>query len=330
MKQIACAVFLLCSGLAGVNAQRDTPVWVNRPSAVFPDSLFVSASGSGQDRSRAESSALGSLTAYFKQSVVNTITLKDSERQENGRSSSSTEAFQTIEAVSALDSLIGAEIKAVWNDERQKLWYAVAVMEKAKCAPRYSEEINKALVEINDLIDISKGVSFETISKCRRAQESLDKAGVLVLVHSMLGGWNRQDELAALSARITAALDQAKSIPVDVRVLSGDRGGRIRSAFAGIFTSAGFRTGSRNSRYTLEVTMTLSEAPKTQFYNTRYGINAVLKDTLNDMELFTYTITNRESHTQSQAEADNRAYIGAERKIKAEFPEVLREYMESY
>jgi hypothetical protein len=116
---------------------------------------------------------------------------------------------------------------------------------------------------------------------------------------------------------------------VDVRVISGDRNERIRNAFAGAFTDTGFRIGNRNSRYTLEVTMVLSDAPKNQYYNTRYTVNASLKDTQNETELFAYNIATRASHTQSQDDADNRAYIEAERKIKAEFPGVLRGYLES-
>jgi hypothetical protein len=332
MKRIAAsAFFLLCIGLGFVNAQRNKPDWVDRPGALFPDSRFVSAVGSGQDRRRAETGALGGLTSYFKQSIINSITVRDSERQENGRSVSSVmEASQTIEAVSVLDSLIGAEIEDTWNDEKQKIWYAVAVMEKAKCAPRYSEEIDKTITEINNLIDVSAGVSFETISKCRQARRLADKADVLALVHSMLGARSRQPEISALSTRVAAALDQAKTIPVAVQVVSGDRDNRIRSAFAEIFANEGFRIGSRNSRYALEVTIVLSEAPKNQYYNTRYTLNAVLKDTQNDTELFSYNTTNRESHTQSQADADHRAYIGAERKIKTEFPEILEKYLEFY
>jgi hypothetical protein len=330
MKRITVFVFFLfCVALGLVNAQATKPVWVDKPGALFPDAFFVSAVGSGQDRRQAETGAIGSLASYFRQSVINSIMIRDSERQENGQSVSSvTEASQTIEAVSLMDSLIGVEIKDVWNDGRQKIWYALAVMDKAKCAPRYSEEIDKTVTEINNLIDVSEGVSFETISKCRQAQGLVDKADVLALVHSMLGGRSRQAEISALSIKVATTMDQAKAIPVDVRV-TGDRDGRIRSAFAGIFTGAGFRTGNRNSRYTLEVTMVLSEAPKNQYYNTRYTVNAVLKDTLNSTELFSYTIASRESHTQSQEDADNRVYIGAERKIKAEFPEVLREYLES-
>jgi hypothetical protein len=330
MKRIAVFVFFLFwVALGWVNAQGNKPVWVDKPSSFFPDVHFVSSVGTGQDRRQAEAGAVGSLASHFRQSVINSIMILDSERQENGRSvSSETESSQTIEAVSQLDSLIGVEIKDVWNDGRQKIWYALAVMDKAKCAPLYSEEIDKMVTGINNLIDVSEGVSLETISKCRQAQGLVDKADVLAFVHSMLGGRSRQAEISALSTRVSTTMDQAKAIPVDVRV-TGDRDGRIRSVFAGIFTDAGFKTGNRNSRYTLEVTMVLSEAPKNQYYNTRYTVNAILKDTLNGTELFSYTIASRESHTQSQADADNRVYIGAERKIKAEFPEVLGEYLES-
>jgi hypothetical protein len=202
-------------------------------------------------------------------------------------------------------------------------------MEKAKCAPRYAGEIDKTITEINNLIDVSEGVSFETISKCRQAQNLVDKADVLALVHSMLGGRSRVAEISGLSLTVDNTMNQAKAIPVDVRVVSGDRHERIRNAFAGVFTGEGFKTGGRNSRYILEVTMVLSAAPRNQFYNTRYTVNAVLKDTQNGTELFGYNTANRESHTQNQEEADNRAYIGAERKIKAEFSGVLREYLES-
>ncbi|MDR3172728.1 MAG: LPP20 family lipoprotein [Treponema sp.] len=331
MKRIVVfAFFLLCVGVGFVNAQAKKPKWVDSPGALFPDSLFVSAVGSGQDRRQAEASALGGITSYFRQSIVNSITIRDSERQENGRSVSSvTEASQTVQAVSVLDSLIGAEIKDAWNDERRKTWYAVAVMEKAKCAPRYSEEINKTIVEINNLIDVSAGVSFETISKCRQARRLVDHADVLALVHSMLGARSRQAEVSSLSTQVAAVMNQVAGIPVNVRVLSGDRDERIRSAFAGIFTNEGFKLGNQNSRYTLEVTMALAEAPQNKFYNTRYTLNGILKDTQSGMELFSYNISNRESHTQSQEEADSRAYLGAERKIKAEFPGFLREYLES-
>jgi hypothetical protein len=323
VKKFAPVVFLVCVGF--VHAQ-NRPPWVDRPSAVYPDRLYVSAVGSGQDRRRAEASALGTLVAYFKQSVTSTVTINDTERQVNGRSSSDSRMSLSIETEAALDVLIGAEIKNTWNDLRTGGWYAAAVMEKAKCKGLYSRELDKTIGEIHALIDISGGISFETTANCQKAQGILEKAGMYALILTMLDGPNRQAEVSRTGAEITGVLAEARAIPVDVQV-RGDVNGRIKAAFAGAFTAAGFRTGNRNSRFALEAAVTMTPAARNMYFNTRYTVDAVLRDTLTGAELFTYNTANRESHTASQADADNRAIIGAERKIAEEFPEILQEYL---
>ncbi|MDR1373673.1 MAG: LPP20 family lipoprotein [Treponema sp.] len=328
MKRIISVVFLLYIGFVCANAQNKPP-WVDRPSSVYPDRLFVSAVGGGRDRRQAETGALAALTAFFKQSVSSRINISESERQVNGHTTSSTSnTSQFIEAVAVLDTLIGTEIKNTWNDTRSGIWYAVAVMEKARCSELYTGELNKTISEINTLITISGGVSFEMISKCRAAQKLAAKADMYALVLSLLDGPNRQQEIAQLAAKIAAALNDAKAIPVDVRV-NGDTNGRIKAAFAGAFTSLGFRTGNRNSRFILEVMMAFTPAPRNIYFNTRYTVDAVLKDTQTGAELFSYNITDRESHSANQSDADNRALIGAERKITEEFPKILQEYLDS-
>jgi hypothetical protein len=327
VKKRVSFVFFAGIILAYAGAQ-EKPAWVDTPSAVYPQRLYVSAVGSGRDRRGAETAALGNLTSYFKQSISSEINIKDTERQANGRSVSESQMSQSIAAVSALDSLIGAEIKSAWNDAKTGSWFAVAVMEKAKCVRLYAGELDKAIDEINALIDISDGVSFETISRCQKAGIALGKADVDALLLSMLDGPDRRAEISQLGAAIRAAQDAARSIPVDVQV-KGDVNGRLRAAFAKIFTAAGFRTGERNSRFVLEVALTMEPATLGKYFNTRYTVNAVLKDTRTGTDLFTYSAANREAHPASQAEADNRAVIGAERKIAEEFPEALQEYLDS-
>jgi hypothetical protein len=328
MKRIVSLAFLLYIGFIHVSAQ-DKPSWVDMPSSVYPDRLFVSAVGGGRDRHQAETSALGTLTAFFRQSVSSKISMSESESQVNGRTTSSTlNASQSIEAVAALDTLIGAEVKNTWNDTRGGAWYAVAVMEKAQCGRLYISEINKTISEINTLIAVPDGVSFETISKCQAAQKLAAKADVYAMVLALLDGPDRQQEVSRLTARIAETMNNAKAIPVDVRV-SGDINGRIKAAFAGAFTAQGFRTGNRNSRFALEVTTAFMPAPQNRNFNTRYTVDAVLKDTQTGAELFTYNIADRESHPATQSDADNRALIGAERKITGEFPAVLQEYLDS-
>ncbi|MDR1444626.1 MAG: LPP20 family lipoprotein [Treponema sp.] len=324
MKKITFLFFMISTGF--VYAQTK-PAWTDNPSALYPDSRYVSAVGIGRDRRRAESAALGALAAYFKQSITSSITINDAEIQVNGGSASASFMSQSIEAVAALDTLIGAEIKNTWEDANGN-WYAAAVMEKAKCRGLYSAELDKAIDEIGVLIDTLYGVSFETIAKCKRAQGILGQAGVHAQILAMLDGPNRQGEVSRLALPVADVLAEARTIPVDVRV-TGDTGGRFRAAFAGAFTAAGFRTGNRNSRFALEAKVTMSPAPQNRFFNTRYTVDAVLKDTQTGAEIFTYNAANRESHVASQADADNRAVIGAERTIVEEFPKTLQEYLNS-
>ena len=322
----SCFIVVLFGVCLAVNAQ-NKPEWVDNPSAVYPQRLYVCAVGYGVGRQAAESNATGSLTASFKQSVTSRISITDTEREVNGRSVSGSSMSQSIEASAALDTLIGAEIKAVWNDTGNGLWYAAAVMDKAKCRELYAAELDKTAREIESLIDLSGGVTFESIARCKRARELAGSADVYALVLSMLDGPSRQDEVSHLVSQADTALNAAKAIPVDLRV-TGDVNGRVKAAFAGIFTAEGFKTGNRNSRYALEATLVTAPAPKTAYFNTRYTVDAVLKDTQTGVELFTYNAANRESHPASQEDADNRVIIGVQRKITAEFPAVLRGYLD--
>jgi hypothetical protein len=319
-------VFAVFFGIALAANAQSKPAWVDNPSAVYPERLYVSAVGYGADRQAAERNAIGSLTAFFKQSVSSKVSITDRETQVNGRSVLTSDMSQSIEASAALDNLIGAEVKSVWNDTKNRLWYAAAVMEKAKCRELYAAELNKALREINALIDTTGGITFETIARCKKAQSFVGDADVYALILALLDGPNRQGELSALLPKVNAALSEARAIPVDVRV-TGDVNGRVKAAFSGAFTAAGFKTGNRNSRYALEVTLSMSPAPKTMYFNTRYTIDAVLKDTQTGAELFTYNAANRESHPASQEDANNRVIIVVQRRISEEFPNILQEYL---
>jgi hypothetical protein len=304
------------------------PSWVDNPSAVYPERLYITAVGYGRDRQAAERSGIAALTAFFKQSVSSDISITDREIQVNGDSVSTSRMSQSITASSALDKLIGAEIKNTWNDTRNGLWYAMVVMEKAKCRGLYAGELDAVIREITGLIDLTEGVTFETIARCKKARELAGDADGYALILAFLDGPNRQGEVSRLIPRVNAALDEARAIPVDVRV-SGDINGRVRAAFAGAFTALGFKTGNRNSRYALEASLVAAPAAKTVYFNTRYTVTAVLKDTLTGAELFTYSASSRASHPASQEDADNRMIIEAPRKIANEFPEALQDYLDS-
>jgi len=323
---IFCFVFLTAAVFA--QGKNDKPAWVDNPSAVYPEALYMTETGGGKTRDQAENAAKGALVSYFSQSIESKVTIVDTDIQIGRNTIQSSTAKLSIEAQAALDKLMGVSIKATWNDTKKKTgWHALAVMEKAQGRENYTAELNKAVAEINLLTDVSKGISFDMISRCKTAKGILPRAEVYALILSMLNGPNRQNEIIQLAAKVDKTLNDARSIPVDVRV-TGDKDGRFRAAFVKPFTDRGFRTGNRNSRFALEVKVSFETAPKNQYYNTRYTVDAILTDTQTGAELLTYNAADRESHPTSQADADNRAIIGAERTIEKEFPGVLQEFLD--
>jgi len=315
---------LCCAGLVNLPAQT-RPAWAGA-LGVTVDDAAVSSVSAGGDQKTAENQALAQLTAYFKQSVSTRISLSASERQVNGASvGSTTEASQTIEAVSALDALMGAQTEA-WRDDRAKTWYARAALDKAEGRRSYAAELDKALAGIAALIDRGGGLTFESAGRCGKAAALVEQADMYALVLSMLDGPDRRAEVTAAAAAVREARQWAAALPVDVRV-TGDVNGRIKAAFAAAFAAAGYQTGGRSSRYVLTATLTLSPSSASNRAFASYVIDAALLDTESGAALFTYTLTGREGH-RDQAQANNRAVIVAEQKIAAGFPEALREYLE--
>ncbi|MDR2658783.1 MAG: LPP20 family lipoprotein [Spirochaetaceae bacterium] len=327
MKKLFIAFAFAAAALAPAAAQsKAKPAWVDKPYSAYPDTLYISAVSSAPERAVAEKAALGSLAASFKQFITNRITISDSERLLNGVSSSETNMSQFIESSSALDTLIRAEIKETWNDTKNKVWYALAVMDKRKCAALYNDELDKLIREIKVLIDVPDEPAPGTAARCKKALELAEKASLYALVLSRLDGGGRQNEVYPLISKTKALLDKAKNVAVYVRV-AGDVNDRVRSAFASVFSGEGFKIGGSNSRFVMDVTVSIEDAPKTMYFNARYTVTAVLTDTKTGSGILTYSISERESHPAGQKEANSRAITGAQRTIGKTFPPVLREYL---
>jgi hypothetical protein len=143
----------------------------------------------------------------------------------------------------------------------------------------------------------------------------------------MLDGPDRLGELGRLSKRIDDAQNEAKSVPVEIRV-TGDSDSRIEAAFAKAFTDQGFRTGASNSRYVLEFALKLERETGERDFSTTCIVDAILKDTRNGTNLFSYNLRHREGHPSSQATADSRALQRTAERVGNEFPGVLQNNME--
>jgi hypothetical protein len=306
------------------------PAWVDSPEAVYSRNAFVAGVGAGNDRPAAEQNALTALSSIFHQSLQadQTISTSYQEAVKNGAAADWTENTSVESAIktSTAMELAGAEIREVWTDG--KTFYAVAVMENERTARLYTQMIQDNQRIIDTLTDIPAADrnSMDSLARFQFAATIAEANRVFANVLSVIGapvtaGIKRPEDYRLEASNII------KTIPVSV-VVENDRDGRIRSAFASVLSSAGFRTGGNNSRYQLRARLSLSEVQLPNQTNkfVRYGIDGNFVDASTEQILFPYNAVGREGHV-SIPEAENRAVRAAESKIKGDYAEALSAYL---
>ncbi|MDR1375028.1 MAG: LPP20 family lipoprotein [Treponema sp.] len=330
------AALISCAGVQPREQQTAAgPEWVYAPDSAYPENRYISAVGYGTDRESAEKNALGSLVAIFGQSVAGeTMASYRYTEAVNGGLIDMREGSEIDSAVKTsftMDTLIGAEIKDRWFDEKVT-HYAIAVMDKMKSAMLYSDliESNQRVIQNLTAIPEADRYSFDAYAQYELAADIADANTVFVNVLSVLSPASasafrnelRQGDDYRLEARRVS-----QNIPVAVNV-ANDKNGRIRSAFAAVLSGEGFRTGGGDARYVLDVDLSMGEAELPQNPNkfVRYIIDANLRDMVSGAVLIPYSIEGREGHT-SLSEAEVRAYRVAEEKIRTSYGEALRGYL---
>jgi hypothetical protein len=317
---------------ATVNNSRTKPAWVDSVDSVYNRSQYVAAVGYASNRDMAEKNALASLTAIFGQSIkadqiiVNTY----QEAVKNGVTAGWTDniAMQnTINTSTSMDTLVGAEIKEVWFDSKST-YYAAAVMEKSRTTQLYNEMIKANQSVIDNLINMNQADknSLEGFSRYQFAAIVADinitYGNVLQVIGSPVpAGLIKGDNYRLEAQNIT------KAIPVGITVRN-DKAGRIQGAFAKALSDIGFRSGGNNSRYILDVNISVSpvDLPNNTNKFARIELGANLTDTSAKSVLLPYNFNSREGHATA-AEAENRAYSVAERKINEEYKDLLFTYL---
>jgi len=315
-----------------VNTGRNKPAWVDSVDSVYGRAQYVAAVGFAADRAMAEKNALVKIVSYFNQSVQadETITRTYQEAVRNGVSAGWTDnlaAQSTIRTSASMDTLVGAEVREVWFDSRST-YYAVAVMEKAKAAPLYTEMILANQNIIKNLVTMSPAEknSLEGFSRYQFAATIAD-------INIPYGNLLRQIDAAVPAGLVPGdeyrleAQNIVRAIPISVTV-TGDRAGRVQSAFAKSLSELGFRSGGNNSRYVLRVEVTISpvDLPNNPSKFVRIVLSANLTDTSVGAVLLPYNFNEREGHN-SIPEAEDRAYRTAERKISEEYAKLLNNYL---
>ena len=333
---VLCLVFSACAstGSAGSGSAgpgKAGPDWIRDPYTKYDKQANVAAVGNGSSRQAAEKNALGNLVTIFGQEIQvdEKLTVSYQEAVKSGVTanwSEKTTTDSTVSTTAGMDTLVGAEIGDTWDDGKGA-HYAVAVLNKTKAFQIYTGMINSNQTMINNLINLSPAEknTLEGYSRYQFAAVVADinisYGNLLSVIGAPMQGLKKGDDYRLEAKNIT------KEIPVAIRV-QNDKSNRIQGAFAKAISDAGFQSGGSNSRYLIDVNVNSQPVtiPGNAYLFTRMEVTANLTDTSNKSVLMPFNFNVREGHT-SQAEADNRAILAAERKINSDYAKTLNDYL---
>jgi len=330
---ISCASSPSTTQQTAVNSGRNRPAWVDSVESIYNKAQYVAAVGYASNREMAEKNAFANLAGFFGQSIYadQTITNTYREAVKSGVTAGWTDNINmdnTIRTTAFLENLAAAEIKEVWRDTGSNVFYAAAVMEKSKAAGVYTDMVNANQNMIKNITAMSQAEhnSMEGFSRYQFAAVTADINNTYVNVLKLIDapvppGLKKGDEYRLEAQNI------AKSIPVGITV-KNDKAGRIHGAFAKALSDIGFRSGGNNSRYILDVNVSVSPVDLPNNINkfVRIELGANLTDTSEKSVLLPYNFTIREGHT-TESEAENRVYTASERRIGEEYKNLLSDYL---
>ena len=346
-KALLCLCLMVCAASAFAAKKSDKaknkaakmPEWINQPSAVYPNSAYITYVGNAADRSASEVNALQGLAAIFGQSVKSDSTANSrmTQAKENGLvANANVQTFsQEVKRKVDVDNLVGVETKEYWQDAANGTWYAIAVLDKAKAADIYAEMIKKNASAIDTVLNNigSDKNSFDAFGAYYFAEEiavenekHLNK--ISVIDNSLTGGLK---SYCPSSKNLHAKkMEIAKNIPINIQTFN-DEHGRYKQAFSKAVADAGFKgTFDDSVRYTLIAKFEFERSDTTdkKTVRCRYNCESYIVDATTGHQIVPFTVKGRESHVNYE-EAQRKAEGALVEKIKKDFSEALYSYIRS-
>ena len=312
------------------------PAWVSNPYTVYNKDFFVAAVGSGANRSEAGAKALGELAAIFGRSIRAEYTVTQNYTEAVNRRivnvSANTNVREQIATAASMNNLVSAEIGNVWDSGRGA-FYAAAFLDIERAIAIYSDMIMLNNENIDMLTDMTNAKK-NTLDGYARYKLASQIAGInsnYAAIIKQLGGSTSRLNLKTPESFNLEASNIIRSITVLVSV-KGDRANRIQNAFAQVLGGEGLRTRGNNPLYTLEAEVFTSEVSYPSGSNDykwcRIEISSNLIETSTGASLLAFPLNDRAGHT-TYANAENTAFVSAERIIADRYAAALREYLAS-
>lgn len=128
--------------LCAASAAAAKPDWVDGQSAKYPRAMYLVGVGMADDRDAARDRARGEIARIFSSLVSVNTEVAETETNVNQASNFSQKVSQTVQTASK-KVLEGVEVVEEWQDEKTKVRYALAVLDRDKGEGALVDRINE-------------------------------------------------------------------------------------------------------------------------------------------------------------------------------------------
>lgn len=318
---IAIAVLFWCN--AFVFAQE--PDWVRGKSKMYPDEFYIVGVGSGDTRQDAESRARAHIAEVFSVNIKSDISINKSEtlRNQGGKmTAESKEMTRSKIDMGLKKTLEGTEIAEVWQNPKDAMYYALAVLDREKATMKMSERIRELDAEVTRLS-----------AKEDTTRGKINRLKVMLLKKSLMS-----DRLALGSDyRIVSASGKTIESPYSyekenseivsflqnqfVIAIVGEGTGSdvISQTVTDLFTAKGFtveRTGDKPADLLIKVSTSVDplSQPVGEWYYCRWHLGLNATDASNG-DVVLSSSENGKSGQLSQDESERRAVYDMNKKV---------------
>jgi hypothetical protein len=242
-KRFPTAAVLL---FAAASLQAARPAWVRGPDPAYPDNVYVTGVGVGDDLDGARSSARAEVSKVFQARVQQVSSDQTSESSARSGGSAAVQSSQeaSVSTRVSTDSLLeGVQIVDTWLDKKTRKHYALAVLNKVKVRASLSSQIAEQEATVNTSKTLGDAAA-SPIDKARAYGQALaaaEERDALAARRRVVDPVTPPEPDGAGTSDVRRALNDALARIQFIIDASGPEKSSLKEAVAAKVTGLGFR-----------------------------------------------------------------------------------------
>lgn len=238
------AIVMLSLSACRTVPDSDHPQWVQSEPEQYPNSQYLSATGSASKLEQARSRALGNLAKVFEVQISEVSVTVDDVRTSKVQGEESVEKRQSIASTVNLETdkmVKGARIAEQWQNSADLTYHALAVLDRSQAANNIRGEMRRLDEETQYALDLhsQRRDAIRRISDLKQAGSLQSDRQVLQEALKIIDISGTGSPAKWNMAQLAEDLDrELRELPLMTRVEQDDVGG-LRQILQGAATKAG-------------------------------------------------------------------------------------------